>query len=127
MRVLAVLAIFTASFLAPYLASADPTQPSTPASTTAQAAPVQAVPAQTTATAQSSAPVQAAPQAAATAATASNGVNLDEIVCRSEPAPTGSRLGASRECHTVRQWNEREHMEQRMLQQQQSVGSAMSN
>jgi hypothetical protein len=54
------------------------------------------------------------------------GANLDEIVCRSEPPATGTRLGASRECHTVRQWNDRERQDQRMIQQQQSVGSNLS-
>jgi hypothetical protein len=123
MRVLAVFAISTSAFLVPALASADPAQPSAPTTSTSLAAP-----AQTTATAQSTASMQAAPaqQAAATATTASN-VNLNEIVCRSEPPPTGSRLGATRECHTVEQWNQREREEQRMLQQQQVINSHLSN
>jgi hypothetical protein len=29
----------------------------------------------------------------------------DRVVCRMSPAPTGSRLGSSRECHTQKQWD----------------------
>jgi hypothetical protein len=91
--------------------------------------------AQSTASAQAGQPAataQSAPaatqQAASTpVAQASAQPNLDEIECRSLPPTTGTRLGASRECHTIRQWNERQREEQRMLQQQQNLGSNLSN
>jgi hypothetical protein len=30
--------------------------------------------------------------------------SLDEVVCKNEPAPTGSRIGGSRTCKTNREW-----------------------
>ena len=90
MRVFAALLFSSAVVLAPALAAAQTTTaPTAPASQTAQAT--------------------TAPAAQAASATSDNsGVNLDEIVCRNTPAPTGSRLGGGRECHSVRQWNQRE-------------------
>lgn len=52
-----------------------------------------------------------APPAAAPAATDSD---LDQVVCHTGAAPTGSRLGSHRECHTQREWD-------RMRQEQQSA------
>jgi hypothetical protein len=49
-------------------------------------------------------------------------VNLDEIICRAALPATGSRIGGGRECHTLRQWNQRQREDQRMLQRMQSVG-----
>lgn len=116
MRVLPAFVFVTAAILAPGLGAADPAQPAT---TTAATAPATAAPSATaTATAQSAA-AAAAPAAPATAS-ADAGVNLDQVVCRSEPPTTGTRLGATRECHTVRQWNERQREDQRLLEQQQS-------
>lgn len=74
---------------------------------------------------------QAAPSAtvaqSAAVAQASSQPNLDEIVCRSEPPATGTRLGGGRECHTVRQWNERQREDQLILQQQQKTGFGGGN
>jgi hypothetical protein len=39
---------------------------------------------------------------------------LDQVVCQNGPAPTGSRIGATRECHTQREWD-------RMRQEQRHV------
>jgi hypothetical protein len=121
MRALPILVISLVSLVPPVVANADPAQVEPAATATAQAMPTEA--------AQSSVPAMQATQAPApqAAQTASNGANLDEIVCRSEPPPTGSRLGASRECHTVRQWNERMRQDQRMTQMQENVGARLSN
>lgn len=32
--------------------------------------------------------------------------DLNRTICRMGPPPTGSRLGAERECHTEREWND---------------------
>jgi hypothetical protein len=32
----------------------------------------------------------------------------DQIVCKETPPPTGTRLGAMRECHTKRDWDQRQ-------------------
>jgi hypothetical protein len=62
----------------------------------------------------------AAPTAAATSD--SSGVNLDEVVCKNSPPPLGSRLGGGRECHTQREWNQRQQDSQRALMQLQTLG-----
>jgi len=49
--------------------------------------------------------------------------NLDEIVCKNLPAPTGSRLGGGRECHTQRDWDNRMKEAQRVLQEKQALRS----
>ena len=41
------------------------------------------------------------------APTATSQTDPNEIVCKTQPAPTGSRLGASRECHSQREWDQR--------------------
>ncbi len=38
----------------------------------------------------------------------------DRMVCRVQPAKTGSRIGATRECHSQREW-ERMQQEQRNM------------
>jgi hypothetical protein len=48
--------------------------------------------------------------------------NLDEIVCKTSPPETGTRLGGSRECHTVRDWNTRQKNAQAVLAHDQSLG-----
>ena len=85
------------------------------------------------------APAEAATAAAATAPAAvpqqaqtgtehvvvqgdANSVNLDEVVCKNSPATTGSRLGGGRECHTVREWNDRQRQAQDATRQQQVTG-----
>ena len=30
----------------------------------------------------------------------------DQIICKSMPPPTGTRLGGGRECHTKREWDQ---------------------
>lgn len=81
----------------------------------------------------SSAIILAPAMAAAEAATApsaspvasdSSPVNLDEVVCKTQPPTTGSRLGGGRECHTVREWNEREREAQDITRMQQREGLA---
>ena len=34
--------------------------------------------------------------------------NLDQTICKIGPPPTGTRLGGSRECHTAREWDDRQ-------------------
>lgn len=36
--------------------------------------------------------------------TAQSGSSLDEVLCRNEPPPTGTRTGGKRVCKTNRQW-----------------------
>jgi hypothetical protein len=55
-------------------------------------------------------------------ATENANVNLDEVVCKSSPPTTGTRFGGGRECHTARQWQQRQVDAQRLLQQQQRIG-----
>jgi len=107
MRFFAILAV-TAAVLMPVAASADPDQLQTAPTPDAQAAPGPA----TTQTA------QAKPVPTATAAVS----NLDEIECRTSPPTTGTRLGATRECHTVREWNKRQQDSQDNLKLTQEHG-----
>lgn len=108
MRIGAMVVVFSLAASLPAFADPDSAAPANAPVASAQAAP--------------SAPAaQAAPVAQADAAP-----NLDEIVCKSSPPATGTRLGGGRECHTVRQWNERQREDQRIVQQQQSVGMATS-
>lgn len=46
------------------------------------------------------------PPAAKSDAQSSASANPDEKVCRKQPPPTGSRLGAKTVCMTNRQWDE---------------------
>ncbi|HEY3778102.1 MAG TPA: hypothetical protein VGL35_08580 [Rhizomicrobium sp.] len=111
MRVLAILAVSAAAL--PLVALADPAPAQAPAPMATQA-PVASAP---TVTAQAT-PAQTAPAPIAT----TSGENLDQVVCRSSPPPTGTRLGATRECHTQRVWNQRQEDSQRMLSQTQMGG-----
>ncbi len=43
----------------------------------------------------------------------------DEIVCKLTAAPTGTRLGGGRECHTQRDWNVHEKEAQKVTQDKQ--------
>jgi hypothetical protein len=56
-------------------------------------------------------------QSAPTPSPAAATEDPDRVVCHMGPAPTGSRLGSSRECHTQKQWD------QMRLQQQQNVNN----
>jgi hypothetical protein len=49
-------------------------------------------------------PAPAVAPAAATTASATPAEDPDEIICKQSAAPTGSRLGATRECQTRREW-----------------------
>ncbi|HLY05553.1 MAG TPA: hypothetical protein VKR31_07390 [Rhizomicrobium sp.] len=100
MRVFAALLFSSAVVLAPALAAAQAT--TAPVAQAGQAT--------------------AAPAPTAPATSDNSSANLDEIVCKSSPPPTGSRLGGGRECHTVRQWNEREREAQDITRQQELTG-----
>jgi hypothetical protein len=100
MRIIAAVAFSAAVLIAPALAVAqEGAAAAAPAATASPAAP------------------------AAPAAADSNGVNLDEVVCKQTPPPTGSRLGGGRECHTVRQWNQMQLDSQSSLSHLQHSGS----
>jgi hypothetical protein len=74
------------------------------------------------AAAQTAAASNAPAAPAASATTDSSGVNLDEVVCKNSAPPTGTRLGGGRECHTQREWNQRQIDSQRALTQLQTLG-----
>ncbi|MBV8800749.1 MAG: hypothetical protein JO208_13190 [Alphaproteobacteria bacterium] len=59
-----------------------------------------------------------APVTAATTPSAESS-DLDRVVCHTGAAPTGTRLGGTRECHTQRQWDAMRQQEQQSLSQQQ--------
>jgi alpha-beta hydrolase superfamily lysophospholipase len=59
----------------------------------------------------------AAPAAAPVQAVSAD---ADKVVCHVGPAPTGSRLGSTRECHTQREWD-------RMRQEQSNMVSGRQN
>jgi hypothetical protein len=101
MRATGILMAVTAILLAPSVASADPAPTQQPAETAMQPATAQ----------------EAAPPAVAASA-----VNLDEVVCRAVAPTTGSRLGGGRECHTVREWNQREQDSREALLRAQQLG-----
>jgi cytochrome c5 len=61
-----------------------------------------------------------APTALAT--NGSSGANLDEVICKNSAPPTGSRLGGGRECHTQREWNQRQSDAQNALLREQQSG-----
>jgi len=48
--------------------------------------------------------------------------DADKVVCRSMDPPTGSRLGARRECHTQREWDQMQRQNQQEIQRAQSMG-----
>jgi hypothetical protein len=91
MRVFSALLFSSAVVLAPGLAAAEATAPAAPT---------------------------AAPATTAPAANETPGANLDEIVCKNQPPATGTRLGGGRECHTVRQWNQRQRDAQDVTRKQ---------
>ena len=121
MRAFAVALICSGVLLSP-AAFADPAQTDSTAVPSASAQ--QSAPPADAAVA-APAPVGATPAPAATAASAaadSSAVNLDEVVCRAVAAPTGTRLGGGRECHTVREWNQREKESQDLTRDSQRRG-----
>lgn len=94
--------------------------PTVPSASAQQAAPAAA----TTAPSPAAAAAAETAPAAVPAESAAPGVNLDEIVCKNQPPTTGSRLGGGRECHTVREWNQREREAQELTREQQREGLA---
>ena len=114
MRFLAAMTLSAAALLLPQLAQAgpDPTQ--------SIADSAQPSPAPTTAPAVVPATGQQVAQSATLAALPA--ANLDEIFCKMSPPTTGTRLGAARECHTVREWNDRQQKSQDTVKLMQSQG-----
>ena len=114
MRLPAVFAFATAIMLAPGLAAADPAQPQSSISATLPSPAMQAP-----AVSVSAVPPPRLPAAETVVVTGQaehdDDADLGRIVCHAEPARTGSRLGAERECYTERQWNNRKKESQRIL------------
>jgi hypothetical protein len=52
-------------------------------------------------------------------ATQTNG--LDQVVCQSGPPPTGSRIGATRECHTQREWDRLREEQRHVIESHQTM------
>lgn len=117
MRVLAMVALSAVALAVPQFAGADPAQMQTAQST---------VPVTASTTAATGSPTTARPPVGAqetVKVTPPQTVdNLDEIVCKSSPPQTGSRIGGTRECHTERQWNVRQQQSRDMLAHNQSLG-----
>ena len=95
--------VVAAALLGHTVATADPVQSSPPAPQQAE---------------DSTQPAQPGQEAALTE------VNLDEIVCRDSPPRTGSRIGGGRECHSQREWNQRQRDSQDALMRHQRMGFA---
>lgn len=123
MRVLFIAALCSGAILgqAAFAQTAAPSAPSDSAQPVAPSSTATAVP-PPSGVAPSPASAAAAETAPAAVPQQSAGVNLDEIVCRNSPPPTGSRLGGGRECHTVREWNQRERESQDLTRQQEVTG-----
>jgi hypothetical protein len=117
MRVLALVALSAVALAAARSAGADPAQ-TQPAQSTA---PVTA--STTAATGSPTTPRPAAAAQETVTITAPRTVdNLDQVVCKTSPPETGSRIGGSRECHTERQWKVRQQQAQDMLAHTQNLG-----
>jgi hypothetical protein len=59
---------------------------------------------------------QPAPAAGVSApAAAAADTDMDRVVCHTSAAPTGTRLGSHRECHSQREWDRRQQEEQNLL------------
>ena len=69
--------------------------------------------------------VATAPAApAATPASDSSSVSdANKIICKSEPPPTGTRLGARRICQTGAQWDAQRLQSQKVLEKSQQMGN----
>lgn len=84
-------------------------------------APSAAPTAQPAATAtQSAAPASAAP--GAQAATTETEEMLNQTICKKQPPPTGSRLGARTICMTNREWRDRTARTQQVITDMQQKG-----
>jgi hypothetical protein len=64
---------------------------------------------------QTAADEPAATPAATAAPAATASADADQIVCKTGPAATGTRLGRTRECHTQREWDRMRQDEQSSL------------
>lgn len=51
-----------------------------------------------------------------------SGSDPNEIVCKSMAPTTGTRLGGGRECHTQREWDDRQKASQKALMDKQMHG-----
>ena len=85
------------------------------AAQTDQSSTSTSAPAATTAPATTAAPASTTTDATA----ASTDTDPDRIVCKEGPPPTGSRLGATRECHSQREWDRIQQEQQEALTRQQ--------
>jgi hypothetical protein len=65
-----------------------------------------------------SAMAQTAPTTSSTPATPTD-ADMDQVVCHSMPPPTGSLLGAHRECHTQREWTARQQQAEQEIEKTQ--------
>jgi hypothetical protein len=71
-------------------------------------------------------PANGPPQTAPFQAVEAPSNDPDQIVCHTMGAPTGSRIGASRECHSAKDWEMRRLEHQRAVNSQQ-LHSLLSN
>lgn len=46
----------------------------------------------------------------------------DQIICKSTPPPTGTRLGGGRECHTKKEWDQRQKDAEDAVMHGQQIG-----
>src|SRR5690242_7455920 len=128
MRFFVVFALSANAVLWPAFAAADSVQ--APAGASAKAAPAStavqapAVPSQTAAasTASSQTATAATQTGPESVTVQGKAVDLDQIVCKEAPPKIGSRLGGGRECHSEREWRERQQESQDMLRRQQRMG-----
>ena len=114
MRMLAVLTLSTAAFLAPRLVAADPALPD--AAPAATAASQSATPDAPAAKAASVGPEKVVVRPPASES------NPDEIVCKMSAPTTGTRLGGGRECHTAREWEDQQKRSQENVRNTQMHG-----
>jgi hypothetical protein len=129
MRLMSLVALSAAALLSPQFAGADPAQqqavqsagsaPTVAATTPASSSTVPAPAATGSAMA---APAPGAPREVVKVTATRPTDDLDVIECRTSPPETGTRLGGSRECHTVRDWKVRQQQAQDMLAHNQSNG-----
>ena len=45
----------------------------------------------------------------------------DRVVCQTGPAPTGTRIGATRECHTQREWDRMREEQRHIVESHQTM------
>jgi hypothetical protein len=118
MRPVVLTTLLAVALSAPQIAGADPIQPQTMQSAVSAPAPASATAGSAT-TPAGSAGVQEVVKITSPPAPD----YLDEIECRILPPTTGTRLGGSRECRTVREWKTRQQQSQDMLERTEVGGS----